>query len=199
VCVCVCACALVHVCTALFFFKKVQNSDAKFDQRGVVVVIPMLGKKVLKCRSGLYPCEKERLEWCSITFHHKNTPVCIFIYTWWLFYILLVSEGKFTFLFSLKKIVSVIHLSLINLKTLTETDPYIVFMAVHCSEFCIAFPVWCLPLSVGLPWLFWFCCWVLSAEWSVPTSLLVELSYDCFGALASTSLTSSSSTFSRNL
>jgi hypothetical protein len=45
---------------------------------GEVLVISMPGRKVLECHSGLRPSEKELPEWRSGTFHHKNTPVCIY-------------------------------------------------------------------------------------------------------------------------
>jgi hypothetical protein len=50
------------------------QSDPKFGQNGVVLIIPMPGKKVPECRSSLRTSGKELLEWCSCTFSHKNSP-----------------------------------------------------------------------------------------------------------------------------
>jgi hypothetical protein len=63
-------CFHVGIYSTVFLKKKSPGtqSDPKFGRRGVVLVIPMPGKKkVLECPSGLYPSEKELLEWCSIT------------------------------------------------------------------------------------------------------------------------------------
>jgi len=57
--------------TNAIFPKKIGSrtqSDPKFGRRGVVLVIPMPGKKkVLECHSGLHPSEKELPERRSST------------------------------------------------------------------------------------------------------------------------------------
>jgi hypothetical protein len=60
-----------------FFLNKTfwdTNNDPKFGRRGVVLVIPMPGKKVPEHCSSVCPSEKELLEWRSGTFHHISTP-----------------------------------------------------------------------------------------------------------------------------
>jgi hypothetical protein len=62
--------------STIFLFKKV--SEHKVTQnsvRGVVLVIPMPKRKILKRHSALHPSEKELLEQRSSMFHHKNNPV----------------------------------------------------------------------------------------------------------------------------
>jgi hypothetical protein len=63
----------LHQC--YFSLEKVPKpkSDPKFSRKGVTLVIPMPGKKVPECCSGLHRLEKELLERRSSAFHHKNT------------------------------------------------------------------------------------------------------------------------------
>jgi hypothetical protein len=59
-----------------FLLKRFRNakSDPKFGWRGVVLVIPIPGRKVPERFYGLRPSEKEFPERRSDAFRHKNAP-----------------------------------------------------------------------------------------------------------------------------
>jgi hypothetical protein len=50
-------------------------------------------------------------------------------------FMLFYSVKKVYTVVPLKTLVPIIHCSVVNVKTFTETEPYIAFAAVHCSEF----------------------------------------------------------------
>jgi hypothetical protein len=69
-----------------------------------------------------------------------DTPITILQYTVTITldngcFILFYSVKKVHTVVPLKKLVPVIHCSVVNFKTLAATEPYIAFAAVHCSEF----------------------------------------------------------------
>jgi hypothetical protein len=48
---------------------------------------------------------------------------------------LFYSAKKVYTVVSLKKVLPIIHCSVVNFKTFVKTQPYIAFATVHCSEF----------------------------------------------------------------
>jgi hypothetical protein len=56
------------------FKSLLEEVGPKFGRRGVVLVVPMLGRNVPERRSGLRPSGKELPERRSGAFRHKNTP-----------------------------------------------------------------------------------------------------------------------------
>jgi hypothetical protein len=65
------------IATSAIFLNKIGSgtcSDPKFCQRREVLVTSVPGAKGSRTPFRLRPSEKELLECCSSTFHHKNTP-----------------------------------------------------------------------------------------------------------------------------